>query len=61
MKNKIIGLLFLFITLIIIAFIGVGMHGQFMFRPHMLQDWILWGSALSSLIISLYFFFKKLI
>jgi hypothetical protein len=23
----------------------VGMHGHLMFRPHMTEDWIIWGTA----------------
>ncbi len=28
----------------------VGMHGHLMFRPHMTEDWIIWGTAVASFI-----------
>jgi len=27
----------------------VGMHGHLMFRPHMTEDWIIWGIAAVSI------------
>ncbi|CAN5509415.1 hypothetical protein BH11BAC5_BH11BAC5_00170 [soil metagenome] len=28
-----------------------GMHGHLMFRPHMIEDWIIWGIALISFLL----------
>ena len=38
-----LGLMFLMIGLFGILFYLSGMHGHLTFRPHMLQDWIIWG------------------
>lgn len=41
----------LFLILLVIGILGillVGMHGRLMFRPHMLEDWILWGAAVAA-------------
>jgi uncharacterized integral membrane protein len=32
-----------------------GMHGHLMFRPHMAEDWIMWGIAASSLLLGIIF------
>jgi hypothetical protein len=40
MKKALIYILFPLLGIFTILFFGVGMHGHFMFRPHMLQDWI---------------------
>ena len=37
-----------------IMFYMVGNHGHLMFRPHMLEDWIIWGVAVISVLAGLY-------
>jgi hypothetical protein len=36
-----------------------GMHGRLMFRPHMTEDWIIWGTATVSFLTGIYFTIKK--
>ena len=48
MKNfKItIAILLLILSFFGVALYGAGNHGHFMFRPHMIEDWIIWGTVL---------------
>jgi len=32
----------------------VGSHGRLMFRPHMKQDWVIWGIALTSTLLGIF-------
>jgi hypothetical protein len=42
--KKAFGIALLIIGLLIVpAMYGAGNHGKIMFRPHMTQDWIIWG------------------
>ena len=36
----------------------VGMHGHLMFRPHMTEDWIIWGIATVSFVSGLVLLIK---
>ncbi|MBK8088529.1 MAG: hypothetical protein IPK31_11585 [Chitinophagaceae bacterium] len=53
-----LGLMFLMIGLFGILFYLSGMHGHLTFRPHMLQDWIIWGIVTVSFIAGFYFILK---
>ena len=46
--KTIIGVLLILISIWGIALYGAGSHGHFMFRPHMTEDWIIWGTVLVS-------------
>ena len=39
------GILLLCISGLAVMFYAVGNHGHLMFRPHMTEDWIIWGIA----------------
>lgn len=43
-----IGVLLILISIWGIALYGAGSHGHFMFRPHMTEDWLIWGTVLIS-------------
>lgn len=43
-----------------IALHGAGNHGHFMFRSHMKEDWVIWGSVLISGIIGSTILFRQL-
>lgn len=49
LKNLIqivLSIICLIISLSASGFYVVGNHGHIMFRPHMLEDWIIWGIVL---------------
>ena len=37
-----------------------GMHGRLMFRPHMTEDWIIWGTATVSFSTGIYLTLRQL-
>jgi hypothetical protein len=39
------GILLLCLSALAVMFYAVGNHGHLMFRPHMTEDWIIWGIA----------------
>ncbi len=45
MKQKLIAIVLLVISISAVIFYGVGNHGHFMFRPNRIEDWIIWGIA----------------
>ena len=42
-----------------IMFYLVGNHGHLMFRPHMTEDWIIWGIAILSFSTGLFLLIKQ--
>jgi hypothetical protein len=46
MIKVIIGTLLIFVSIFCVALYGAGSHGHFAFRPWMVEDWIIWGTAL---------------
>ena len=53
MKHKLIAIVLLVISISAVLFYGVGNHGHFMFRPNMMEDWLIWGIASISGLIGL--------
>lgn len=49
-----------FISFMCFVIYLVGMHGHIMFRPYMLEDWIIWGIALVSFVSGLVLLIKGL-
>ena len=52
------------IGLLILAGLGlmfymVGSQGRLMFRPHMTEDWVIWGIAVISTATSIFLFAKR--
>jgi hypothetical protein len=43
-----------FMTLVCVIFYAAGMHGRLMFRPHMIEDWIIWGIATTSFLFGVF-------
>jgi uncharacterized ion transporter superfamily protein YfcC len=58
MNKKLIAILLILTSGLAIMFYGVGNHGHFMFRPHMTQDWIIWGIAILTGLPGLYLLTK---
>ena len=56
--KTIAAILLFFISGIAIMISGIGNHGHLMFRPHMLQDWIIWGVAFTFFAIGILLLFK---
>ncbi len=50
----IFGLCSLLLSGLSAMFYLVGNHGHLMFRPHMTEDWIIWGVALSTALLGIY-------
>lgn len=46
MVRIIVGLFLLFVSIFCVALYGAGSHGHFAFRPWMVEDWLIWGTAL---------------
>ena len=55
-----LAIILLLIALFCFALYGAGNHGQFMFRPHMLQDWLIWGTCLVSFVLGVLILYKEL-
>ena len=45
MKQRLIAIVLLAISISAVIFYGVGNHGHIMFRPYMIEDWVIWGIA----------------
>lgn len=58
MIKAIAGILLLTLSGLSIMIYLVGSHGHLMFRPHMKEDWIIWGLAFISLVAGLYLLWK---
>ena len=52
------GIGFLINSALSLMFYMVGMHGHLMFRPHMTEDWVIWGIAVVSATLGLILIFK---
>lgn len=37
----------------------VGSHGRLVFRPHMTEDWAIWGTAVISVMTSIFLLAKR--
>jgi len=57
--KKILATIFIIISIFLISFDGIGNHGHFMFRPHMTEDWLIWGLIFLTGFIGLRLFFTK--
>jgi len=42
-----------------IIFYMTGNHGHLMFRPHMTEDWIIWGTAIISTTTEIFLLTKR--
>ena len=51
--------LFLFIAFFLFAVIGAGSHGHIMSRPHMMEDWLLWGFMIVCASLGIYLLIKR--
>jgi hypothetical protein len=47
------GIGLLMISALSLMYYMLGMHGRLMFRPHMAEDWVIWGVAVVSAILGL--------
>ncbi len=54
------GFLLLLISLYGIGFYAAGSHGHLMFRPHMLEDWIIWGIVVISGSLGIYILMRMI-
>ena len=59
MKRFLFVVLFLFVAFFLLAIIGAGSHGHIMFRPHIMEDWLLWGCMVVSALLGIYFLVKR--
>jgi hypothetical protein len=59
MTRIIIAIILLIISAHLVILYLVGNHGQLMFRPHMKEDWIIWGMALGTFLIAIYLLIRK--
>jgi hypothetical protein len=59
-KQKVIAFILLIISGLAALFYGVGNHGHFMFRPHMMEDWVIWGITAITGLSGLYILTKSL-
>jgi hypothetical protein len=59
MTRTIIAIGLLILAGLTIMFYMVGSHGRLMFRPHMTEDWVIWGIAVLSATSGLYLLTKK--
>ena len=63
LKNVIqitLSLVCIIISLFAFGFYVVGNHGHIMFRPHMLEDWIIWGIVVLFGVLGFYLMFKMI-
>ena len=54
MTRIIVSIILLIISALSVILYLVGNHGHLMFRPHMTEDWIIWGIALSTFLTAFY-------
>ena len=59
MVKAIAGILLLTLSGLAIMIYLVGSHGHLMFRPHMKEDWIIWGIAIISFVAGFYLLWKS--
>ena len=59
MTRTIIAIGLLILAGLALMFYAVGSHGRLMFRPHMTEDWVIWGIAILSAAGGLYLLTKK--
>ena len=59
MTRTIIAIGLLILCGLSIMFYMVGNHGRLMFRPHMTEDWVIWGITILSATSGLYLLTKK--
>ena len=59
MTRTIIAIGLLILAGLAIMFYMVGSHGRLMFRPHMTEDWVIWGIAVISTATSIFLFVKR--
>ncbi len=52
------GIGLLLIGVLALSFYMAGNHGQLMFRPHMKEDWVIWGIVTISVILGLYLTYR---
>ena len=53
------GILLLCVSGMAVMFYAVGNHGHLMFRPHMTEDWIIWGIALIAGVSGIYLLTRR--
>ena len=58
MKRRVIAIVLLLCSLFGVALYGAGNHGHFMFRPHMLEDWLIWGWVVLTGSLGIYLLFR---
>ena len=56
MIRTLVAIGFLILSGLAIMFYMVGSHGRLMFRPHMTEDWVIWGIAVISAATSIFLF-----
>jgi hypothetical protein len=59
MTRTLIAIGLLILAGLALMFYMVGSHGRLMFRPHMKEEWIIWGIAIISTLTSIYLFLKR--
>ena len=59
MKQNLIAFILIAISVLTLTFDGVGNHGQFMFRPAMVQDWVILGIVATTGLLGLYILLTK--
>ena len=59
MKRTSIASFFLIVSALLIQINLVGNHGQLMFRANMIEDWVIWGIAVSACIAGIYLLIGK--
>ena len=59
MTRIIIAIGLLILAALSLMFYAVGSHGRLMFRPHMTEDWVIWGIAVVSTATSIFLFLKR--
>ena len=59
MIRIVLAIIQLLISVLCVVLYLIGSHGHLMFRPHMTEDWIIWGVALSTLLTGIYLLTRK--
>jgi hypothetical protein len=59
MTRIIIAIGLLILAALSLMFHAVGSHGRLMFRPHMTEDWVIWGVSVVSAATSIFLFLKR--
>jgi hypothetical protein len=58
-SKRILAIFLILVSIALVLFDGIGNHGQFLFRPHMSQDWIIWGLIILTAFIGLRLLLKR--